>query len=100
LHVASVEASPKENGFRLIKLLAADTCEESFLFNSTEKVTQHGDAPTSENYPVPMALAVELFGSFTSPKASGFLTKTLPSVIVGNLRSGSQETFTFTDGTF
>lgn len=87
----SRRASPKENGFRLIKLLAADTCEETFLSPDRKSDARRGSnqRKLSSSWPWPL----NPFGSFTLPKASG------ESSIVRDCwqsRQASQDTFTFT----
>jgi hypothetical protein len=85
-------ASPKENGFRLIKLLAADTCEETFLSpDSKSDARRRSNKKSSSSWPWPL----NPFGSFISPKASGF-DKSTTVLDCWQSRQASQETFTFT----
>jgi hypothetical protein len=89
----SRRASPKENGFRLIKLLAADTCEETFLSpdRKSDARRRSNQRKLSSSWPWPL----NPFGSFTSPKASDF-NENATVRDCWQSRQTSQETFTFT----
>jgi hypothetical protein len=89
----SRRASPKENGFRLIKLLAADTCEETFLSpdRKSDARRRSNQRKLSTSWPWPL----NPFGSFAPPKASSFNESTTVRDCWES-RQTSQETFTFT----
>jgi hypothetical protein len=86
-------ASSKENGCRLIKLLAADTCEETFFSpdRKSEARRRPNQRKLSSDWPWPLSP----FGSFTFPKGLGFDQRNTVRECWES-RQASQDAFAFT----